>query len=206
MWRGVGIGLKVAWGVGGSEGVPFPYSPRQLLEVSLSPPPFYPWERILVNMARAFSWSHSVLWDCRRSQTATRAGKCCHRNTCSGFHFVLLEFHFLLWQHNIDVRRSTLVGSAIAVSIMHWIWTLCCWLLMCVSEVQFSSWHKPGQSLEHAVRLCTTPLFLYHMLSVVMLFNHAVCVVKQVVYSTELQELCCGYGQYMLGVTICNNV
>ena len=93
MWRCVGIGLKVAWGVGGVEvyrpliatngGVPSAYSPGQLLEVSLSPPPFYPWERIPVNVARAFSWSHSGLWDCRRSETATRAGKGCHRNTCS---------------------------------------------------------------------------------------------------------------------------
>jgi hypothetical protein len=45
---------------------------------------------------------------------------------------------------------------------------------MCDCEVQFSSLHKPGQSFENAVRLCTIPLVLYNMLSVVML---SVCVV-----------------------------
>ena len=31
-----------------------------------------------------------------------------------------------------------------------------------------------------------------------------VCVVKQAVYSTELQELCCGYGPCMVRFTVCN--
>jgi len=82
MWH-VGIGLKVVWGVGESGGVPSAYSHLQLLEVSLAPPPLYPWERIPVNVERAFSWSHSGLWDCRRSQTSTHAGEGCHLNTCS---------------------------------------------------------------------------------------------------------------------------
>ena len=76
-WTKSGLGCR------GSGGVPSAYSPRQLLEVSLAPPPFYPWERIRVHMARAFSCSQSGLWDCRRSQTATCAGKGCDRNTCS---------------------------------------------------------------------------------------------------------------------------
>ena len=86
---------------------------------------------------------------------------------------------------------------------------------MCVCKVQFSSWHKPGHFFEHAVRLYTIPLVLYNLLSVVMLsvwvFNYVVCLmavcdVKQVVYSTELQELCCSYGPSVLRYTVCNNV
>ena len=85
---------------------------------------------------------------------------------------------------------------------------------MCVCKVQFSSWHKPGQFFEHAVRLCTVPLVLYNLFSVVKCMGclvNAVClmtvyVVKQVVYSTELQELCCSYGPCMLRVTVYNNV
>jgi len=83
MWRGVGIGVKVAWGVEGSGGVPSAYSLRQLLEVRRAPLPLYPGERIPVNVERAFSFSHFGVWDCRRSQSATRGGKGCHRNTCS---------------------------------------------------------------------------------------------------------------------------
>jgi len=82
MWS-VGIGLKVSWGVGDNGGVPSTYSPLQLLEVSLALPSLYPWDRIPVNVERAFSWSHFVLWDCRRSQTSTHSGKGCHHNTCS---------------------------------------------------------------------------------------------------------------------------
>jgi len=42
-----------------------------------------PLEKDPCECVRAFSWSHSGLWECRRSQTATCAGKGCHRNTCS---------------------------------------------------------------------------------------------------------------------------
>ena len=75
-WAKPGLGCRVSGGVLSA------YSPRQLLDVSPVAPPFYPWERISVNMARAFSWSHSGPRDCRRSQTATCIGKGCHHNNC----------------------------------------------------------------------------------------------------------------------------
>jgi len=46
------------------------------------------------------------------------------------------------------------------------------------SLVQFSCWQKPGQSFEHAVRLCTIPLVLYNMLSAVMLSVWGVFIVR----------------------------
>jgi hypothetical protein len=88
------------------------------------------------------------------------------------FHFAPLQLQFMLWQHSADVCRATLVVLWLSCHYS-WsyalTWTLCCRLLMCVCEVQFSSWQKQGQYFEHAVRLCTIPLVLYNMLHVVML-------------------------------------
>jgi len=154
-------------------------------EFSLAPQQVYRWVKIPLNISWGFSCSHSGLWDCRCSQTTTRAGKGCHRNTCSRvsvqeFHFAPFQLHFLLWQHSLDVSTTTLAVVTVLLS-MHWTWTVCCWLLMCDCEVQLSSWHKGYQSFEHAVRLCTIPLVLYYMLSAVMLREWGVYIVRNTI-------------------------
>ena len=127
-WAKSGLGCR------GSGGVLSAYSPGQLLDVSLAPPPFYPWKRIPMNMTRAFSWSHSGLRYCRRSQTATCDGKGCHRNTVHvdvpEFHFAPLQLHLLLWLHSLDVsiwHLGCCDCPAIVVGFMLWTWSLCCW-------------------------------------------------------------------------------
>jgi len=82
-------------------------------EVSLEHRAVYRWEKIQLYILGAFSWSHSGLWDCRHSQTATRTGKGCHHKACSRgsvpeFHFAPLQLHFLLWLHSLDVSIATL--------------------------------------------------------------------------------------------------
>ena len=41
---------------------------------------------------------------------------------------------------------------------------LCTALLLCICKVQFWSWQQPVQSCEHAVWLCTIPLFLHNII------------------------------------------
>jgi len=143
-------------------------------EFSLAPQQVYRWERIPLNISWGFSFIHSGLWDCRCSQTTTRAGKGCHRKTCSRgtvqeFHFAPFQLHFLLWQHSLDVSTTTLAVVTVLPSML-WTWTVC--------EVQLSSWRKVDQSFEHAGRLCTIPLVLYYMLSALMLGEWGVYIVR----------------------------
>jgi hypothetical protein len=207
MWRIFGEWVKsgqVCRGVDVSVSL---FSRQYMREVSLAPRPVYHRDKYPLYISRAFSWSHSGLWN---SHTATRVGNVCHRKTCSrgsvyGFHFAPLQLHFLLWQqHSVDVSIATLgvlwlyCTCTGTVTVLHlwgysdcpalagvlWLsctcrgtlyctcrgtvsctcrgtlsctcswfyalsWSLCCWLLMCVCEVQFSSWRKTGQSFVH---------------------------------------------------------
>ena len=114
----------------------------------------------------AFRWSHSRLLDYSRSQTATLAGNGCYRKTCSRgsakISFCPLQLQFLLWQQSWF--HSEAWGTVSVLPLQLVLCTepeLCCWLLVCVFEVQLSSWHRSGQSFEHAIRQCTIPLFLH---------------------------------------------
>jgi len=150
----------------------------KMREVSLALRPVYHWEKIPLHISRAFSWSHSGLWDCRHSQTATRAGNVCHSSTCSrgsvhGFQFAPLQLHFLLWQQQQQQHCIHVSIATLAV-----LWLSCTWswffalnltaLLLIVDvrlwgSVKFLAQDRPVL-YSHAVRLCTIPLVFYNFI------------------------------------------
>ena len=93
-WAKSGVGCR------GSGGVPSALSPRQLLEVSLAPPPFYSWERVLVNMARALIEVTPVCETADAHEEPHVLGRVAttilvHVDVHE-FHFAPLQLHFLL--------------------------------------------------------------------------------------------------------------
>jgi len=124
-------------------------------------------------ISETFSWSHSGLWDCRLSQTATCPGNVCHRNSCSRgsvqeFQFAPLQLHFLLWQHSLDVSIATL-GVLWLSCTCSWFYALNLIALLLIVDVhlwgsvQFLAQTGPVLC-SHAFRLCTIPLVFYHFI------------------------------------------